>query len=143
MRVDFNETFPVPLEQAFSYFPTPHDWVRIFAFDDRIIDRGNGWYTVGLKKFPISLVLRVDIVVPNERVHWIFGGIWRGEGDVNFSPAPNGTTIYGFEEVHIPHMLGIGPRLECRYLQRPFERLWESGWKKLRRANPAREPLIA
>jgi hypothetical protein len=90
MRVDFNETFPVPLEQAFSYFPTPHDWVRIFAFDDRIIDRGNGWYTVGLKKFPISLVLRVDIVVPNERVHWIFGGMNpAGKNCAALTPAAN------------------------------------------------------
>ena len=143
MRVDFNETFPVPIEQAFSYFPTPHDWICLFGFAGNVADRGNGWYAIPMKRSPFPLISRVDIVVPNQRVHWIFGGIWHGEGDVNFSPAPNGTTIHGFEEIHIPHLLGTGPWLERRYLQRPFERLWESGWKKLRRASPAREPLIA
>ncbi|NUM52008.1 MAG: hypothetical protein HUU46_00040 [Candidatus Hydrogenedentes bacterium] len=137
MRIEFSETFSVPVEEAFSYFPTPPDWVRLFGFAAEVEHRGDGWYSVPLKRFPIPLTARVDETIPNRRVHWVFRGFWRGEGEVNFSPTADGVTISGFEEIRVPWMLGIGPWVERNYLQRPFERLWESGWRRLRRRGDA------
>ena len=138
MRVAFRETFCLPVEEAFGYFPTPHDWVRLFGFAGHVSDRGDGWYAVPLKRFPLPLVTRVDEVVPNKRVHWVFRGFWRGEGDVNFERVDEGVMISGFEDISIPKLFGIGPWVERRYLQRSFERLWESGWRRLRKQAVAR-----
>lgn len=133
MRIEFSECFDIPIDEAYSCFQSPANWVHLFGFAGKVVLRGDGWYDVPLKRFPIPLTTRVDEAIPNRRVHWIFRGFWRGEGEVNFAPAGPGVTISGFEEIRVPRMLGLGPRLERSYLQRPFERLWESGWRRLRK----------
>lgn len=139
MRIEFCERFGLPVGEAFAYFPTPRDWVRLFGFAGDVVDRGGGWYAVPLQRFPLPLVTRVDDLVPERRVHWVFRGFWRGEGEVNFKADDSGVTISGFEDIRIPWMLGIGPWIERRYLKRPFERLWESGWRRLRKQAAARD----
>jgi len=133
MRIEFREQFDLPLDEAFAYFPTPKDWVRLFGFAGEVVDKGGGWYAVPLQRFPMPLVVRVDELIQDRRVHWVFRGFWRGEGEVNFAPDAGGVTIVGFEDIRIPRMLGIGPWIERRYLKRPFERLWQSGWRRLRK----------
>lgn len=141
MHIKFHETFDVPIGLAFNCFATPKDWGRLFGFAGEVVDRGYGWYAVPLRRFPVPLVTRVDVLVPERRVHWVFKGFWRGEGEVNFETAGNGVSIWGFEDIAIPRMLGLGPMFEQRYLQRPFERLWESGWRRLRKNNTRKTPF--
>ena len=77
MRIAFRETFCLPVEDAFGYFPTPHDWVRLFGFAGQVSDRGDGWYAVPLKRFPFPLVTRVFLFALTVLTLWVaISGSW-------------------------------------------------------------------
>lgn len=132
MRVEFNETFDLPVEQLYGYFKTPTDWPRLFGAFGDVHDRGEGWYAVPMKGSPFPLVTKIVVDQPGECVSWIFRGFWRGAGEVRFVEGPAGVTVEGFEEIAV-RVLGVfSPVVEKLVLARRFQAIWAYGWRRLR-----------
>jgi deazaflavin-dependent oxidoreductase (nitroreductase family) len=133
MHHEFREDIPLPPAEVYAYFRTPRDWTRLYGSFGDVENRGNGWYAVPVKRSPIPLVARITEDVPGQRVAWVFRGTWKGQGEVNFEPGETGTLVTGFEAITIPCLLGLGPIIERRLLEAPFQAIWDSGWRRLRR----------
>jgi hypothetical protein len=68
-------------------------------------------------------------------VEWVFVGFWRGDARVEFERTTGGVVIRGYEQVS-PHSLSwLAPLAERLFLDARFQRVWESGWRRLRRAS--------
>ena len=132
MRVEFNETFELPVEQLYGYFKTPMDWPRLYGAFGDVHDRGEGWYAVPMKGSPFPLVTKIVVDQPSDCVSWIFRGFWRGAGEVRFVEGPAGVTVEGFEEIAVRALGFISPIVEEALLKRRFRAIWEHGWKRLR-----------
>ena len=133
MRHEFREEIPLPPATVYHYLRTPADWARLYGAFGEVVDRGDGWYAVPLRRSPFPLVARIIEDDPERRVAWEFGGFWKGHGEVNLEPTEVGTLVTGQETVHIPRMLGLGPAVERRLLEPRFRAIWDSGWRRLRR----------
>ena len=139
MRIDFEEEFGLPVEEAYAYFRSPADWPRLFGAFGEVEDRGEGWHAVPLRGFPFPLVARITRDEPMKRVQWEFKGFWRGEGQVGFASTSSGVAIRGFEQVSPHRLLFLAPLAERLFLAKRFESVWESGWRRLRRQAAARD----
>ncbi len=133
MRVEFDEEFGLPVEEVYSYFRSPADWPRLFGAFGEVEDRGQGWHAVPLRGFPFPLVTRITRDEPLKRVQWEFEGFWRGEGQVDFTPTRRGVVVDGFEQISPRPLLFLAPLAERLFLAKRLERVWESGWRRLRR----------
>lgn len=133
MLIEFDEEVELPADAVYPYFQTPADWPRLYGSFGAVQDRGDGWFAVPLRRFPFPLVAKVTRDEPLRCVRWAFKGFWRGEGEVRFTPAVGGTRVEGYERIAVPRLLGLGPVVERLFLERRFARLWESGWRRLRR----------
>lgn len=138
MRIDFEESFRLPAGAVYPYFRTPADWVRLYGIAGAVEDRGGGWWAVPLRRFPFPLVAKVTEDRPAERVRWVFGGFWRGTGEVRFTPTPDGVLVKGFEEIAVRGLSGLSRFLEKAFLERRFRAIWERGWRRLRQEAEAR-----
>lgn len=132
MHIEFDETFPISPVEAFEYFKTPQDWQRIFGAFGEITERGEGWYTVPMRRSPFPLIAKITVHEPGERVAWDLRGFWKGNGEVQFGATDEGTHITGFETIALPGPFGLGRLLE-RLAEARFVAVWESGWRKLSR----------
>jgi len=137
MRITFEEQFRLPIGEIFGYFRTPADWVRLYGMFGTVEDRGDGWIAVPLKGFPFPLVAKVTECEENHLVRWVFGGFWRGEGEVRFSTSEGVTSVAGFEEISVRWLGRLSPFVERALLERRFRGIWNHGWKRLRRQTPA------
>lgn len=133
MLIQFDHEFDLPADEAYSYFRTPRDWPRLFGAFGPVEDRGQGWYAVPLRRFPFPLVARVTRDEPSSRVEWEFRGFWRGEGQVCFTPADHGVAIRGFERISVRPLGPLAPLVEGLLMRKRFEKVWEAGWRQLRR----------
>ena len=132
MRVDFNETFDLPVDQLYGYFKTPADWPRLYGAFGDVQDRGEGWYAVPMKGSPFPLVAKIVVNQPGECVSWIFRGFWRGAGEVRFVEGPTGVTVEGFEDIAVRPLWFLSPVVERAFLERRFRSVWNHGWRRLR-----------
>ena len=133
MRVEFNEEFAVPLEDAYDYFRTPMHWPRLFPAFGEVRDRGDGWYAVSFKGFPFPLVTRITTDDPEQCVEWVFEGFWQGDARVEFERSSTGVVIRGYEQVSPRGLSWLAPLAERLFLEARFQKVWESGWRRLRR----------
>jgi hypothetical protein len=133
MLIEFDEEFELPVEEAYPYFRSPMDWPRLFGAFGEVEGRGGGWYAVPLRGFPFPLVARVTRDEPLECVHWEFKGFWRGEGQVSFVPTSRGVVIRGYERVSPCLLPWLAPIVERLFLEKRFQRVWDSGWRRLGR----------
>ena len=133
MRVEFDEEFGVPVEEAYDYFRTPMHWPRLFRAFGQAEDRGDGWYAVPFKGFPFPLVTRITRDDPQRCVEWLFEGFWSGDARVEFEGTSAGVVIKGYEQI-VPRALSwLAPLAERLFLEARFREVWESGWHRLRR----------
>ena len=133
MLIEFDEHFDLPVERVYPYFRTPRDWTRLYGAFGEVEERRDGWYAVPLRRFPFPLVARVVKDEPNRRVAWVFGGFWRGEGEVSFVPTDRGVAVRGYERIATGGFGALSRVLEQLFLERRFRQVWESGWRRLRR----------
>lgn len=141
MRVEFNEFFRLPVEEVDGYFRTPADWTRLYGLAGSTEDRGDGWFAVGLARFPFPLVAKNTYREPNRRTRWTFRGFWRGSGEVHLTPEADGVRVRGFEEISIRWLFGLSRFVERGFMRREFERIWSIGWHRLRkRADAGAQP---
>ncbi|HLA78689.1 MAG TPA: SRPBCC family protein [Vicinamibacteria bacterium] len=133
MLIEFSEEFDLPVADVYPYFRTPRDWQRLYGAFGDVGDRGDGWYAVPLRGFPFPLVARVTSDEPLRSVRWEFRGFWRGEGEVRFTPTPGGVAIQGYERITIRHLPWLAPLVERLLLESKFRKVWDSGWRRLRR----------
>lgn len=132
MLLEFDETVPVDPMTVYSYFRTPGDWTRLYGAFGDVEDRGDGWYAVPLYRFPFPLVARITRDEPQEHVAWEMKGFFRGTGEVRLQSEGSGTRIEGYEGLSIPSVPGLSPMLERRVLEPRFQKVWASGWRRLR-----------
>ena len=143
MRVEFDEEFGVPIEEAYEYFRTPMHWPRLFPAFGESRDRGDGWYEVPFRGFPFPLVTRITREEPLQCVEWVFEGFWPGDARVEFEPTNTGVVIKGYEQVSPRGLLWLAPLVERLFLEARFQNVWESGWRRLRRQAEARSDYSA
>jgi hypothetical protein len=139
MLITFSERFALPLDEVFSYFVTPADWVRLYG-SVGVRDLGSGWYAVGIKGFPFPLVAKSTVVEPRRLVRWTFRGFWRGEGEIRFTPSPGYVVLEGYERVSVRWLFFLSPIVERLLLESRFRRMWELGWRRLHKRELPRMP---
>ncbi|MCP4305007.1 MAG: hypothetical protein GY926_05425 [bacterium] len=129
MHLAFDETFAITPAEAYDFYKTPADWPRLFKAFTKVTDRGDGWYTVWIKRTPIPLIAKITVDEPDERVAWDFRGTWSGDGAVRFELTDTGTRITGHETIALPRLL----QFMERHLESGFAAVWEGGWRRLRK----------
>lgn len=137
MIIEFKQQFDLSIDEVFSYFRSPADWTRLYGLAGEVKDLGEGWFAIPLKSFPLPLVAKNTIVEPRKRIHWIFRGFWRGEGEITFETSNDHVTIEGYEEISIRWLFFLSPLVEKLFLERLFRGIWELGWRRLRKAERA------
>lgn len=143
MLIEFDEEFDLPVDDVYPYFRTPNDWPRLYGAFGDVGDRGGGWYVVPLRRFPFPLVARVTKDEPLRKVQWEFRGFWRGEGEVRFTPTTRGVVVQGYERITVRPLPWLAPIVERLLLESKFRKLWESGWRRLRRQAANRGATVA
>lgn len=133
MLTRFREEFDLPVTEVYPYFRTPKDWPRLYGAFGAVEDRGNGWYAVPLRRFPFPLIAKVTTDEPERCVRWTLRGFWRGEGEVRFTPTGRGVLVEGYEHITVWPLFWVAPLVERLFLERRFKKVWESGWRRLRR----------
>ncbi len=131
MRIQFDESFELPIEHVFDYFKSPSDWASLYGLAGEVEDRGEGWWAVPLKSFPFPLVARNTDLELNEYVRWEFNGFWHGFGEVRFTTDGTRTRVTGQEIIAIRWLFFLSPLVEQLFLKAPFEGIWRFGWKRL------------
>lgn len=133
MRIQFSESIPLPAAEIYGYFKSPADWVRLYGFGGAVRDRGDGWFAVPLARFPFALVAKITAAEPDRLVRWTFRGFWRGEAEIRLAQRPHDVLVEGYEEIRMRWLPGLSALLEALFMEREFRRIWELGWRRLRR----------
>lgn len=133
MYLRFSEEFNLPPRQVFRYFATPADWASLYGAAGTTKARGHGWYSIPLKHFPFPLVARNAEVQPDRLVRWVFGGFWRGVGEVQLTGSGGSTLVEGFEYITAHGLWLLATPFEKRFMTAEFERIWSLGWERIRR----------
>lgn len=136
MHIDFSERFALPVGEVFAYFASPADWGRLYGFVG-VRELGEGWFAVGLKGFPFPLVAKTTELRPDELVRWTFRGFWRGEGEVRFTAEAGGVRVDGYETISLRWLPLLSPVVERLFLEKRFRAIWQLGWRRLRKREPA------
>jgi len=133
MYLSFKEEFNLPISRVYPYFETPSDWGKLYGIVKPAKELRNGWHSIPLKMFPFPLVAKNVLFHKDVKVRWIFGGFWRGVGEVNFSTIEGKTLIEGFEYI-VPHGFWIfSSFFEKYFMEKEFKRIWDIGWKRIRK----------
>jgi hypothetical protein len=138
VKITFNEGFKLPVAEVYQYFRTPADWTRLYGLVDDPTDLGHGWYAIRLKGFPFPLVAKNIENEPENLVRWVFRGFWRGRGEVRFQEIAGRVVVRGFEEIAVRWLFFLSPLVEKIVLERRFHAIWDIGWYRLRKREPAR-----
>jgi len=94
---------------------------------------------VPFKGFPFPLVTRITRDEPLKCVEWVFEGFWRGDARVEFERTSAGVVIRGYEQIVPRVLLWLAPLAERLFLEARLQKVWESGWRRLRRASNSGE----
>ena len=138
--IQFKHEFFLPVEEVYSYFQTPADWVRLYGLAGKVKDLGDGWYAVPLNKFPFPLVAKNTVQRTNELARWVFRGFWRGGGEIRFTERPESVIVEGYEKIAVRWLFFLSPLIERLFLEGSFKSIWEIGWHRLRTRESEREP---
>jgi hypothetical protein len=133
MYFDFKEEFDLPISEIFPYFETPSDWAKLYGVVKPSKILSDNWHSIPLKAVPFPLLAKNVVSENQKRVRWIFGGFWRGVGEVNFSTENGKTVISGFECI-TPHGTWLlSSMVEKHFMEKEFIRIWNLGWKRIRK----------
>lgn len=133
MIIRFRHEYDLPLEDLYSHIKTPADWTRVFGFPGDATELGDGWFSVPLKNFPFPLVAKNIEQEDLKFVRWVFKGFWRGQGEVYFTQTDQGVRVEGYEEVSVRWLFFLSPIVEKLFLEQSFIKIWEIGWRRLRK----------
>ena len=137
MYLQFREEFNLPASRVFRYFETPADWAKLYGSVKQTRVSSDGWYSVPLSRFPFPLRAKNVTMEPDRLVRWVFGGFWRGVGEVRVTEQDGTTVVEGFEFI-TPHGLWLlAAPFENRFMASEFERIWELGWQRIRKIESA------
>jgi len=133
MYLSFREEFDLPISIIFPYFKSPSEWAKLYGVVKPTKVLEDDWHAIPLKMFPFPLVAKNVEYHHEKNVRWIFGGFWRGVGEVNFHSKNNKTIVEGFEYI-TPHGLWLMSSIFDKYfMKKEFERIWNLGWKRIRK----------
>jgi hypothetical protein len=131
--LQFREEFDLPAHRIFPYFATPADWATLYGAAGHTKVKDDGWYAVPLKRFPFPLVARNVEAQPDRLVRWVFGGFWRGVGEVRLTESGDRTVVEGFEYIAAHGLWLLATLFEKRFMTREFDGIWALGWDRIRR----------
>lgn len=134
MHLDFDEEFPVSIENVYRYVQTPQAWPELWSAFTKVTGPVDGWHRVWVRRTPFPLVVKITSDEPLRRVSWDLRGFWKGHGELRFEAAEAGTRILGYETITLPV---IARPLEG-ILNPRFAAVWEGGWRRLRRGDQNR-----
>lgn len=133
MYLHFREKFDLPVSEVFPYFETPSNWAKLYGVVKPAKILKNGWHSIPLKMSPFPLIAKNVVSHSKKKVRWIFGGFWRGVGEVNFHEENRKTVIEGYEYIN-PHGLWLfSSFFEKCFMEKEFEKIWNLGWKRIRK----------
>ena len=133
MYLSFREEFDLPISIIFPYFKSPSEWAKLYGVVKPTKVLEDDWHAIPLKIFPFPLLAKNVEYHHEKKVRWIFGGFWRGVGEVNFYSENNKTIVEGFEYI-TPHGLWfVSSLFEKHIMEKEFERIWNLGWKRIRK----------
>lgn len=133
MYLSFREEFEIPVSKIFPYFETPSEWGKLYGVVEPPKAMENDWHAIPLHRFPFPLIAKNVEYQHEKNVRWIFGGFWRGVGEVNFSLEGNKTVVTGYEYI-IPHGFWLFASLfEKFFMEKQFQKIWSLGWKRIRK----------
>ena len=72
-------------------------------------------------------------VEPDHLVRWVFGGFWRGVGEVRVTEQDGVTVVEGFEFITPRGLWLLAAPVEDRFMASEFERIRALGWQRLRK----------
>ncbi|MEZ5169637.1 MAG: hypothetical protein R3A49_02690 [Acidimicrobiia bacterium] len=130
MRVDFDETVPVPVEEVYGYLRSPEEWPRLYGAFGDVRELGEGWFAVPLPGERPDLEARITTSRQNEHAAWDLRGTFAGRGAVHLEPVESGTRITGFEEIDVTAFADDADVLAV--VEREFRAIWQYGWDRLR-----------
>jgi len=133
MYLHFREEFDLPIHEIFPYFESPSEWAKLYGVVKPTKVLKDDWHAVPLKKSPFPLLAKNVEYHHEKSVRWIFGGFWRGVGEVNFYSENGKTIVEGFEYITPHGAWFIASLLERRFLEEEFTRIWNLGWKGIRK----------
>lgn len=141
MYLSFKEEFDLPASRVFPYFRSPSEWAKLYGIVTPTKALEDDWYSIPLKKFPFPLIAKNVEFDHEKKVRWVFGGFWRGVGEVNFHSGGTKTTIIeGFEYI-VPHGFWLASSLFDKHImEKEFERIWSLGWERIRKAECGDSP---
>jgi len=131
--LSFKEEFDLPVSSIFPYFESPSEWGKLYGIVKPSKKLGDDWYAVPLKKFPFPLVAKNVQYEHEKKVCWIFGGFWRGVGEINFSANDSKTIVEGFEYISAHGLWLLSSLFEKHFMEKEFKRIWDFGWKRVKR----------
>ena len=133
MYLHFKEEFKLPVRDVYPYFETPSDWATLYGIVKPSKILKNGWYSIPLKRFPFPLVAKNVLSQKEKKVRWIFGGFWKGVGEINFSTRDDKTLVEGFEYITAHGLWIFSSFFETHFMEKEFKRIWDLGWKRIRK----------
>ncbi|MGZ4510809.1 MAG: hypothetical protein ACXVX4_05555 [Mycobacterium sp.] len=122
-----------PRTSHFSVLRYPGHWATLYGAAGDTKVKGDGWYAVPLKRFPFPLVARNVEAQPDRLVRWVFGGFWRGVGEVRLTESGDSTVVEGFEYITAHGLWLLATLFEKRFMTGEFARIWALGWDRIRR----------
>ncbi len=133
MYLHFREEFDLPINKIFPYFKSPSEWAKLYGAMKPTRTLNDSWHAVPLKMFPFPLIAKNVEYHHEKNVRWIFGGFWRGVGEVNFYTKNNKTIVEGFEYITAHGFWIFSSLFEKMFMQKEFEKIWNLGWKRIRK----------
>ncbi len=133
MYLHFREEFDLPISDIFPYFRSPSEWAKLYGAVKPTRLLKDDWHAIPLKKVPFPLLAKNVECNHHESVRWIFGGFWRGVGEVNFSSENGRTIVEGFEYITPHGAWFLSSFIEKRFMEKEFARIWNLGWKRIRK----------
>ena len=133
MYLHFKEEFDLPIHEIFPYFESPSEWARLYGVVKPTRVLKDDWHAIPLKKVPFPLLAKNVDFHHEKSVRWIFGGFWRGVGEVNFSSQNNKTIVEGFEYITPHGAWFLSSLVERHLMEEEFTRIWNLGWKRIRK----------
>jgi len=133
MYFTFREEFELPTSTVFQYFKSPSEWAKLYGMVKPTKALEDDWYSIPLKIFPFPLLARNVECLHEEKVRWVFGGFWRGVGEVNFSTRNDKTVVEGFEYITPHGFWFLASVIEKQFMKKEFEKIWKMGWQRIRK----------
>ena len=72
-------------------------------------------------------------------MNWQFRGFWKGDGEIRIEEFLGGVVVEGHERLAVRWLWFLSPFVERHFMRRAIPPVWQLGWERLRKHEPASE----